>query len=140
MCYLITHKVCYLITQKVCYLMLFGICPRTSSTPKLWYMYVITYSDYKVIVEPCKHWNLLPLMNSWQITNLRNKCFLVHSPAPALYNNYKLLDWSPLGDCHQEPLGDLSIQRKLAIQVFHMLSCPIIIYSYKKPLNNTFSM
>ena len=100
--------------------MLFGICPRTSSTPKLWYMYVITYSDYMVIVNLAniEIYYLLWIVGrgcavcAVRITNLRNKCFLVHSPAPTLYSNYKLLDWSPLKDCHQEPLGDLSIQRK----------------------------
>ena len=32
--------------------MLFGICPRTSRTPKFWRTYVIRYGDFMVIVEP----------------------------------------------------------------------------------------
>ena len=32
--------------------MLFGICPRTLLTPKFWHMYVMTYGNFMVIVEP----------------------------------------------------------------------------------------
>ena len=33
--------------------MFFGICPRTSRTPKFWHTYVITYGDFIAIAEPC---------------------------------------------------------------------------------------
>ena len=33
--------------------MFFGICSRTSCTPKFWHTYVITCGDFMVIVEPC---------------------------------------------------------------------------------------
>ena len=33
--------------------MLFGICPHMSCMPIFWHKYVITYSDFMVIVEPC---------------------------------------------------------------------------------------
>ena len=32
--------------------MSFGICPRMSRMPKSWHTYVITYSNFMVIVEP----------------------------------------------------------------------------------------
>ena len=51
---------------------LFGICPRTSRTPKFCHTYVITYGDFKVNVEPCirdvKKWGGLGglvLYTSW---------------------------------------------------------------------------
>ena len=33
--------------------LLFGICTRTSHTPKFWNTYVITYGYFMIIVEPC---------------------------------------------------------------------------------------
>ena len=33
--------------------MLFGICPGASHAPKFWHMYVIKYSNFMIIVEPC---------------------------------------------------------------------------------------
>ena len=33
--------------------MLFGISALTSCAPKFWHMYMITYSNFMVIVEPC---------------------------------------------------------------------------------------
>ena len=41
--------------------MLFGICPRTSRTPKLWHMFMITYNDFVVIVEPWTPYLNVPL-------------------------------------------------------------------------------
>ena len=41
----------------------FGICPCTSHMPKFWYTYMITYSNFMIIVEP---W---VLVKEWRNSN-----------------------------------------------------------------------
>ena len=50
--------------------MLFGVCPHASHIPKLWPTYVITYSDFMVIVKP---WNTDSWV-TWGISLLKTPC------------------------------------------------------------------
>ena len=51
--------------------MLFGICPHASHGSKFWHMYVITYSNFMAIVEPCHEHD--------SYTNHRNTLFFIET-------------------------------------------------------------
>ena len=59
--------------------MLFGICPCTSGTTKIWHTYVITYINLMVIVKPCwDRYQNLPKEQKQKLLEYMKKYYLAH--------------------------------------------------------------